>query len=273
MLDYWDCYGFDFEVDKSGGENYSIRLSQWIDEHHQLMHPEGRFYMNLGTDVSATGTIRLRIDNEADESTFYFRYMGGEEDPSNSSSWRTACTFNYSTGVWAINDYRAGNLKDQEGVSITFEYGSNGTFNSLSYPQITSPNALYEAITVEFTGFFIVSDNEENWKNSEVRFLDFNSSFEDPVWVPQGWVYYSWPYAYSFSEGRWHFFNESDTQLRVNTTSREWSTLDAASGWNYYAWPYSYSFDEGAWHWYNNDTQFVVDLISRVWSTFGRSGY
>ena len=95
---------------------------------------------------------------------------------------------------------------------------------------------------------------------------------EEPSWVPEGWVYYAWPYAYSFSEGRWYFFNESDTQWRVNLTSAAWGTLDAASGWNYYAWPYAYSFDEGAWHWYNNDTQWVVDLLSGVWSTFGSSG-
>ena len=94
---------------------------------------------------------------------------------------------------------------------------------------------------------------------------------EGSSWVPVGWVYYTWPYAYSFSEGRWYFFNESDTQWRVNLTSGVWGTLDAASGWNYYAWPYSYSFDEGAWHWYNNDTQWVVDLLSGEWSTFGSS--
>ena len=95
---------------------------------------------------------------------------------------------------------------------------------------------------------------------------------EDTSWVPDGWVYYVWPYAYSFSEGRWHFFNESDTQWRVNLTSGEWGTLDAASGWNYYAWPYSYSFNKEVWHWYNNDIQWVVDLLSGEWSTFGSSG-
>ena len=95
---------------------------------------------------------------------------------------------------------------------------------------------------------------------------------EDPSWVPEGWVYYAWPYAYSFSEGRWHFFNESDTQWRVNLNSGVWGKLDTASGWNYYVWPYSYSFDEGAWHWYNNDTQWVVDMFTGEWSTFGSSG-
>ena len=122
-----------------------------------------------------------------------------------------------------------------------------------------------------------VGDNADAFPNDATETVEsvedsIETTDEDSSWVPQGWVYYTWPYAYSFSEGRWYFFNESDTQWRVNLTSAEWGTLDAASGWNYYAWPYSYSFDEGAWHWYNNDTQWVVDLLSGVWSTFGSSG-
>lgn len=88
-------------------------------------------------------------------------------------------------------------------------------------------------------------------------------------WEPTGWVYHAWPYAYDSTESRWHFFNESNTQWRVNTSSGDWRTLDAATGWNYYAWPYSYSVDQSAWHWYNNDTQWVVDLVSGVWKLFG----
>jgi len=92
-----------------------------------------------------------------------------------------------------------------------------------------------------------------------------------PIWEPQGWVYFSWPYAYSFTEGRWHFFYESDTQWqwRVNLSNSEWGTLSEARGWNYYAWPYSYSSEQSTWHWYNADTQWVVDLISGVWARLG----
>ena len=128
-----------------------------------------------------------------------------------------------------------------------------------SWNDINANNKLY---------FIIEKDLEETESAEETA----ASVEEDPSWVPEGWVYYAWPYAYSFSEGRWHFFNELDTQWRVNMTSGVWGTLDAASGWNYYAWPYSYSFDEGAWHWYNNDTQWVVDLLSGEWATFGSSG-
>ena len=139
ILDYWDCYGLDLEVAKFGGENYSIILNQWIDDHHQLMHPEGRFDFYLGTDVSAEGTIRLRVDNDANESTFYIRYMGGEEILQTAYYGVLLVLLTIAQEYGHFNDYKSGNLKDQQGASITFEYGSNGTFNSLSYPQITSP--------------------------------------------------------------------------------------------------------------------------------------
>ena len=94
---------------------------------------------------------------------------------------------------------------------------------------------------------------------------------QEARWEPAGWVYYAWPYAYDFTQGRWHFFNQSDKQWRVNLSDSEWATLDAATGWNYYAWPYSYSSDQGAWHWYNANTQWVVDLASGEWELFGGS--
>jgi len=94
-----------------------------------------------------------------------------------------------------------------------------------------------------------------------------------PIWEPQGWVYFSWPYAYSFTEGRWHFFDISNTQWqwRVNLSNSEWGTLSEARGWNYYAWPYSYSSEQSTWHWYDSNTQWVVDLISGVWARMGAS--
>ena len=39
---------------------------------------------------------------------------------------------------------------------------------------------------------------------------------QEARWEPAGWVYYAWPYAYDFTQGRWHFFNQSDKQWRVN---------------------------------------------------------
>ena len=94
---------------------------------------------------------------------------------------------------------------------------------------------------------------------------------QEARWEPAGWVYYAWPYAYDFTQGRWHFFNQSDKQWRVNLTDSQWATLDAATGWNYYAWPYSYSSDQSTWHWYNANIQWVVDLASGEWEFFGGS--
>ena len=91
----------------------------------------------------------------------------------------------------------------------------------------------------------------------------------EPSWQPQGWVYYAWPYAYSISEERWHFFDASNAQWCVNLSNGEWATLAEATGWNYYSWPYSYSNDQSAWYWYDAGTQYVVDLVSGIWALFG----
>ena len=93
-----------------------------------------------------------------------------------------------------------------------------------------------------------------------------------PTWMPQGWVYYTWPYAYSIDEQAWYFFDTTNIQWRVDLSDGEWGTLPDATGWNYYRWPYSYSFDQSTWHWYNADTQWVVNLITGVWARLGDSG-
>jgi hypothetical protein len=82
-------------------------------------------------------------------------------------------------------------------------------------------------------------------------------------------VYYDYPYAYSLDEARWHYFDSSNTQWRVNLTTSEWGTLPEATGWTFYAWPYSYSVDASTWYWYNDNEQWVVDLVSGIWALFG----
>lgn len=89
------------------------------------------------------------------------------------------------------------------------------------------------------------------------------------TWTPVGWVYYDYPYAYSLDEARWHYFDSSNTQWRINLTTSEWGTLPEATGWTFYAWPYSYSVDASTWHWYNDNEQWVVDLVSGIWALFG----
>jgi hypothetical protein len=140
------------------------------------------------------------------------------------------------------------------------------------------PDVYREVVTLTFltatTGTYVYRQYD-----SKVLEYEQNGTFdfpwlapaESPVWEPQGWVYFSWPYAYSFTEGRWHFFDISNTQWRVNLSNSQWGTLADATGWNYYAWPYSYSSDQSTWHWYDSNTQWVVDLVSGVWAQLGES--
>ena len=155
-------------------------------------------------------------------------------------------------------------------VSGSSYYGQSSASGGYAVP-LTNDSATAE---VTFSG--------DGWEESRTVSLEPDTNLKvdlvlgeatsPPTWEPQGWVYFNWPYAYSFSEGRWRFFNTSDTQWRVDLTNGQWGELADATGWNYYNWPYSYSTDEGTWHWYNADTQWVVDLISGVWALLGESG-
>ena len=123
----------------------------------------------------------------------------------------------------------------------------------------------------DFDGDGCTNLEEQNDGTDPIDADSYLTPPQEARWEPAGWVYYAWPYAYDVTQGRWHFFNQSDKQWRVNLTNSQWATLDAATGWNYYAWPYSYSSDQGAWHWYNANTQWVFDLASGEWELFGRA--
>ena len=133
LAEYWDCYDLDAKVvSRNSGGNYEILISQYIDDHHRSMHPTGNFHISAITDIPEAGSIRLAVDNDAVNSTLHVRYMGGNEDSSNSELWRTAFDFNYLTGVWTVYNYFWSDLKDSQGAPLTFEYGSTNTFNSLA---------------------------------------------------------------------------------------------------------------------------------------------
>ena len=128
----------------------------------------------------------------------------------------------------------------------------------------------------EIMGIILVAFNEDGQSMTatvdNVRVL--RDTPQEARWEPAGWVYYAWPYAYDFTQGRWHFFDTTGTpQWRVNLSDGEWATLATATatGWNYYAWPYSYSSDQSTWHWYDANIQWVVDLASGDWELFGGS--
>jgi hypothetical protein len=147
----------------------------------------------------------------------------------------------------------------KDGVNIDGATSSSFTIASVS----ETDSGSYKATVMSSTG--VVESN------AAILTVNIPNIPEDPVWEPQGWVYYAWPYAYSISEGRWHFFDTTGTQWRVNLSNGQWRTLAEATGWNYYAWPYSYSIDQSTWHWYNADTQWVVDLVTGIWETLGSS--
>jgi len=90
-------------------------------------------------------------------------------------------------------------------------------------------------------------------------------------WIPEGWVYVSWPYAYASGDQSWHFFSASEpSKLRVDLSSSQFGALSDASGWNYYAWPYAYSVDDETWYWYATvSIQWVFDFSSEIWELFG----
>ena len=39
------------------------------------------------------------------------------------------------------------------------------------------------------------------------------------AWLPSGWLYWQYPYAYAFDEGRWYYVHEDDPQLVLNGLS------------------------------------------------------
>jgi len=185
----------------------------------------------------------------------------------------------YSTGTLAM--YVVGTYAPYYGVGLI--YGTE-LYASLPYDGLY-PSYVYN----NDSGVVAFSDAPANYTYLWVGLYEYNgfeyalsdyqnilvsTYFPAPVishWMPEGWVYYAWPYAYSISEGRWHFFNEPATQWRVNLSNSQWGKLSEARGWNYYAWPYSYSIDQSTWHWYNADLQWVVDLVTGIWETLGSS--
>ena len=158
------------------------------------------------------------------------------------------------------------------GGSATFSVTASGADISYQWHKdgVAISGATFASYTIASVSASHVGDYSVTIRNAVGSVAsDAVSLSMDPFWEPRGWVYYSWPYAYSIDEQRWHFFSETDTQWRVGLSSGEWATLSEATGWNYYAWPYSYSSDQSTWHWYDSNTQWVVDLVSDVWARLG----
>ena len=182
----------------------------------------------------------------------------------NDTSFTSATRFDWygEQGNWSYN-------RTSTNVgSLTQTYDEDGN----------DPDVYREVVTLTFltatTGTYVYREYDSNvlvYQQNGTFDFPWLERAEEPSWEPRGWVYYAWPYVYSISEERWHYFNGSDTQWRVDLTNGVWWTLADAAGWNYYAWPYSYSVDQGTWHWYDSNTQWVLDLVSGVWAQLGTS--
>ena len=177
---YWDCYFLDAMVaSQNNGGNYTIRVDHFIDEHHRMEHPHGNFYIDAITDIPDTGKIRIAIHNDAANKVLRVRYMGGDEDPSDSSLWHTAYEYRYNTGEWTVYDFAWGEVHDHQGTKISadWDYNSTQTFHSLAFQSLIQSNFNLEAIEVELVGWFFNDEDPINWINAVTRYSDFMISY------------------------------------------------------------------------------------------------
>jgi len=177
---YWDCYFLDAMVaSQNNGGNYTIRVHHFIDEHHRMEHPHGNFYIDAITDIPDTGKIRIAIHNDAANKVLRVRYMGGDEDPSDSSLWHTAYEYRYNTGEWTVYDFAWGEVHDHQGTKISadWDYNSTQTFHSLAFQSLIQSNFNLEAIEVELVGWFFNDEDPINWINAVTRYSDFMISY------------------------------------------------------------------------------------------------
>ena len=68
----------------------------------------------------------------------------------------------------------------------------------------TDPNGTWSLYVVD----------DEDFDSGEIAggwSLVIEATPETTAWKPQGWMYYSWPYAYSWTQERWYYFDVSNT--------------------------------------------------------------
>ena len=95
------------------------------------------------------------------------------------------------------------------------------------------------------------------------------------TWLPDGWVFMEWPWAYEAVLGDWHWFNTADTQWVFGyPPAAGWSLMASsglAAGWAFYRWPYAFSQNQNAWYWFNvTDVQWAVNMRTGAWQRFGQ---
>lgn len=92
--------------------------------------------------------------------------------------------------------------------------------------------------------------------------------------APTGWLWFSWPYAFSTSSGHWLYFSTADEMWCFGySPANGWAQLGPSgigSGWSFHTWPYAFDGELQAWFYMNEaSTQWVLDLSNGSWSKLG----
>ncbi|MFC1452913.1 formylglycine-generating enzyme family protein [Verrucomicrobiota bacterium] len=96
------------------------------------------------------------------------------------------------------------------------------------------------------------------------------------AWIPSEWVWFTWPFAYSFNEGGWYYMNQGDEMWCLRLDTGQWLVLgtpecELSNGWSYFAWPYAYCHADSAWYYLNEtDELWCVNLATGAWSPVGQ---
>lgn len=102
------------------------------------------------------------------------------------------------------------------------------------------------------------------------------------AFIPTGWVYMDYPYAYNPSVGEWHYLNEANpTWVNNMTTGAGWYRMrnsilgggtQSGPGWAYWALPWAYCSANQSWYWVPTDaanTTWVRNMNTGQWSKLG----
>lgn len=89
------------------------------------------------------------------------------------------------------------------------------------------------------------------------------------AWVPRGWVYLDWPYAYASADETWRYLSEADSQYAFSFCTSQWERWGTVlrEGWVYFMGPYAYDTTAGCWSYFSTaDTQYALSMRTVRWS-------
>ena len=122
-----------------------------------------------------------------------------------------------------ILDSNSNGLNDYE--ELQFRLG-NVTIGQLGF---SNEHNDYASIVAERDAALAAKATAEAERDAALAVIEETSEavVEAPSWEPKGWVYYAWPYSYSFDEGVWHWYN-NDTLWVLDVLNGGWSTFGSS---------------------------------------------